>query len=148
MEVSDRPARRRLAPAALAVFCALALIPAACGDDDGSDGGSSAPAPASPDTPTTSPPLDQPPASSIPDLPDNDDPAAVTCTAPPQGVFDATTIVGQSEADAAAAAEAEGCSIRVVERDGRGLAATDDFRPDRINVAVADGIVEKIVSLG
>lgn len=137
---------RRLA-LGLAVLCALALGLTACGEDDGpSSPGTSAP---SPDTPTSSPPIDAPPGGGeIPDLPVNDDPEAVTCTGPPEGVFDATTIVGRSEVDAAAAAEAEGCSVRVVERDGRSLAVTEDFRPDRINVAVAEGVVTEIVSLG
>ena len=140
---SRHPLRRP----ALAGLCALALAGAACGEEDSPAPGPSAP---SPDTPTSSPPADPPPnaGGAIPELPDNDDPSAVICTGPPEGTFDATSIVGETEEDAAAAAEAEGCSIRVVERDGRALAVTEDFRPDRINVVVTDGVVEKIVSLG
>ena len=138
---------RRPALAGLCVL-ALALAGGACGEDD-----SPAPAPSapSPDTPTSSPPSEPPGdggAGELPEFPDNDDPSAVVCTGPPEGTFDATSIVGETEEDAAAAAEAEGCSIRVVERDGRALAVTEDFSPSRINVAVSDGIVEEIVNLG
>jgi hypothetical protein len=142
---SGHPLRRP----ALAGLCALALAltGAACGEQDSPATSPSAP---SPDTPTSSPPAEPPPnaGGDLPELPDNDDPSAVICTAPPEGTFDATSIVGETEEDAAAAAEAEGCSLRVVERDGRGLAVTEDFSPSRVNVAVADGVVEEIVSLG
>jgi hypothetical protein len=145
MEPRDGHALRRPALAGLCAI-ALALAGTGCGEDDSPAPGSSAP---SPDTPTSSPPADPPAGGSpLPDLPDNDDPSAVICTGPPRGTFDATSIVGETEDEATAAAEAEGCSIRVVERDGKALAVTEDFRPDRINVAVADGIVEEIVNLG
>lgn len=146
-------AARRLIGTGLCTLC-LSFGLLACGEED-SDGQAppSADAPSSsspsPDTPTTSPPQDPPDGpATIPDLPVNKDPSAVTCTGRPEGVFDATSIIGQSEAEAADAAAAEGCAIRVVERDGRSLAVTDDFRPDRINVAVEDAVVTKIVSLG
>lgn len=114
-----------------------------CGEDseDGSDSD------AGPSAPTrTTVPDDG--GGAIPDLPDNDDPAAVQCTGPPRGVFDATAIVGESLDLAERSARVEGCSIRVVERDGKPLAVTDDFRPDRVNVVVEDGEVTRIVSLG
>lgn len=84
----------------------------------------------------------------IPELPDNSDPAAVVCTGPPQGTFDATAVVGESLDAASEAAADEGCQIRVAIRDGEGLALTQDFRPDRVNVAVEDGTVTEIVDIG
>lgn len=137
-------ARRRIA-ALLGAGLALALP--ACGDDEPES--SAPPAATSPDTPTSSPPAEPPKGpTTVPELPDNDDPSAVICTAPPEGVFDATSIVGKSESAATTAAEEQGCSIRVVERDGRALAVTEDFRPDRVNVAVEDETVTKVLSLG
>lgn len=60
----------------------------------------------------------------------------------------AAVIVGMSEADATAELESLGLTIRVIERDGELLAATADFRPERINVAVEDGSVTVVVSAG
>lgn len=84
----------------------------------------------------------------IPDLPRNDDPSAVTCTGPPQGTFDATAVVGEPVAEAKQAAVDEGCQIRVAMRDGESLALTQDYRPDRVNVAVEDGEVTEIIDIG
>jgi hypothetical protein len=42
---------------------------------------------------------------------------------------------------ARAIARRHGCIVRVVRRDGENLAVTDDFRTDRINVAVRNGRV-------
>lgn len=147
--------RGRRAAGLLAALClTLALALGACGEDDaaapgpGAEPGSTATTPAG-DGPVVSPPLEPAPGDvTPPELPVNDDPSAVQCTGPPQGVFDATALVGEPIAAAAEAAEAEGCSVRVVERDGRALAVTEDFRPDRINVAVRDGVVAEISGLG
>ena len=56
------------------------------------------------------------------------------------------SLVGAPLADFTAKAESAGWSVRVVEVDGEALAVTDDFRTDRINVAVVtvDGI-EQVV---
>ena len=127
--------------------CGLALALPACGDEEPVE--PDPPPAASPDTPTSSPPAEPPKGpTTVPELPDNDDPSAVICTAPPEGLFDATSIVGKSESAATRAAEEQGCSVRVVERDGRALAVTEDVRPDRINVAVEDETVIEILSLG
>lgn len=80
-------------------------------------------------------------------MPDNKDPSAVQCTGDPQGVFDATAIVGDPYLEAEKAAVAKGCDLRVVERDGEPLAVTQDFRPDRVNVVVKDGDVTRIDGL-
>lgn len=127
--------------------CGLALALPACGDEEPES--SAPPAATSPDMPTSSPPAEPPKGpTTVPELPDNDDLSAVICTAPPEGLVDATSIVGKSESAATRAAEEQGCSVRVVERDGRALAVTEDFRPDRINVTVEDGDVAEIISLG
>ncbi len=131
----------RLAPLALV---AGALAVAGCGDD----AGDSEPATGSPDD-VVSTTLDDPGgAATIPDLPVNEDPAAVSCTAPPMGTFDATATVGGSLKDGRAAALEQGCSIRVAMRNGKGLALTEDFRPDRVNVAVESGEITEILSIG
>ena len=122
----------------------LALLLLGCGDDSGSGGSGASPdsdAPASTTLPDDG-------GTTIPDLPRNDDPSAVRCTAPPQGVFDATAVVGLPLEKAEATAEQKGCSVRMVERDGEQLAVTQDFRPDRVNVAIRDGEVTRIVGIG
>jgi hypothetical protein len=40
-----------------------------------------------------------------------------------------------------------GCALRVVERDGQGLAVTDDFSLSRINVHVQAGTITKVAGL-
>ena len=57
-------------------------------------------------------------------------------------------LVGETLDEATAIAEASAMTIRVVEEDGQMLPATRDLRPNRINVAVADGVVTKVVNLG
>jgi hypothetical protein len=134
------PMTPRLTALALAVLLVPLLI-AGCGDDEEKGAAGSADAPAS----TTLPDGGD---ATVPDLPRNEDPSGVQCTAPPKGVFDATEIVGESLQGAERAAQAEGCSVREVERDGESLAVTEDFRPDRVNVATENGEVTRIVSLG
>jgi heat shock protein HslJ len=50
-------------------------------------------------------------------------------------------VVGLPEDEAQAAIEGAGLTYRVVARDGKALAATDDFSVTRINVAVDEGTV-------
>ena len=57
-------------------------------------------------------------------------------------------VVGETLDEATAIAEASAMTIRVVEEDGQMLPATRDLRPNRINVAVADGVVTEVVNLG
>lgn len=111
-----------------------AIVIAGCGDDSDDQVTSTTVAPGG--------------DASVPDLPRNDDPSAVVCTGPPQGTFDATAIVGDPLSTAEEAAESEGCQIRVAVRDGESLALTQDFRPDRVNVAVEDETVTEIVDIG
>ena len=53
----------------------------------------------------------------------------------------AEEVVGLPEDEAQAAIEGAGLTYRVVARDGKALAATDDYSVTRINVAVEDGTV-------
>lgn len=148
-----RPSRRAL----IALSGLLLLLTAAaltgCGDGDTTStdpaGTTSAEptAPAGGDAVTST---DLEPGSGgagIPDMPENDDPSAVQCTGAPKQVFDATAIVGEPIDEATRQARDAGCDVRVVVEDGKPLAVTDDFRPDRIDVVVSDGEVEKIDGL-
>jgi hypothetical protein len=58
----------------------------------------------------------------------------------------ATEILGSptSESDATALIESEGFTARVTERDGEPLPATMDYRIDRFNLTVVDGIVTEL----
>lgn len=134
-------------PWALVAGAALiaALLAFGCGDDDGS--GEGAESGTGPDA-VTSTNLDPAGDQTIPDLPVNTDPKRVQCTGPPEGVFDATSVVGSTLARAKEAAAEEGCQIRVAVRDGEPLALTQDYRPDRVNVAVEDGEVTEIIDIG
>jgi len=49
--------------------------------------------------------------------------------------------VGLTEAEVVARGADEGHIVRVISRDGEGLAATMDYRPDRRNLDVIDGVV-------
>jgi hypothetical protein len=148
-----RPLAGRRAAVLLGPLLALGLALAACGDDEATQtgtatGGTTAVQPQPPGDGGAVASTDIDPGSGgIPDLPDNDDPSAVQCTGAPEQVFDATAIVGRPLDEATRAARAAGCDVRVVIEDGEALAVTDDFRPDRINVVVADGTVERIEGL-
>jgi hypothetical protein len=140
-------------PATAVIVAVLALALGACGDDE-DEGTTASPTTTAEQTATgpdsvTSTTLD-PDATdaTIPDLPQNDDPSAVQCTGPPEGVFDATAIIGEGIGAATQAAADKGCQIRVVVEDGKPLAVTQDYRPDRVNVAVKDGKVTKVESIG
>jgi hypothetical protein len=50
-------------------------------------------------------------------------------------------LVGLGEDEAMAVAKNNGFGVRVIERDGEQFPATMDYRTDRINVVVTDGIV-------
>jgi hypothetical protein len=82
--------------------------------------------------PTTTPPSDLP----------------VSGPAPTTIAFDLTALeplVGRPLDEFTAAAEELGGTVRVVEEDGVDLAVTDDFRFNRVNVAVEGGAVTRIV---
>jgi hypothetical protein len=84
----------------------------------------------------------------------DDSPSNATGTTVPIECADEPTeeladgLVGLTESEATAAAEACGWILRVVRRDGEDLPATRDFRPNRVNVEVTDGEVTAIVNIG
>lgn len=53
----------------------------------------------------------------------------------------AETVVGMTAKDAEAAVVAAGLTYRVISEDGEPLAATADYRADRVNVDIVDGTV-------
>jgi hypothetical protein len=61
--------------------------------------------------------------------------------------FDARELVGLQVGKARRRAERHDCSLRVVRRNGEWLVVTQDFRSDRINVAVRDRRVRRIVGV-
>jgi hypothetical protein len=74
------------------------------------------------------------------------------CPRPPAGPptpegYDARELVGLRVGKAKRVAERHGCTLRVVRRDGEWLVVTQDFRTDRINVAVRDRVVRRIVGI-
>ncbi len=71
---------------------------------------------------------------------------AVIC--PEGGSWDANALLGKQESEAESLAKEKGCTMRVTERDGKGLAATMDLRPDRVNVSVDGGTVVKVTGVG
>jgi hypothetical protein len=62
--------------------------------------------------------------------------------------FATEQLLGLALPDAERLAGESDCAVRVVERDGEPLAVTMDFSPTRINVAVEDGLVTEVQSLG
>ena len=61
--------------------------------------------------------------------------------------LDAARLVGKTVRRAKAIAERHECTVRVVRRNGVPLPVTDDYLTNRINVAVRDGIVKRIVGV-
>lgn len=57
-------------------------------------------------------------------------------------------LTGLTVDEATRVAEQSGWSVRVVREDGVDLAVTMDFRENRMNVAVVDGLVTELVSIG
>jgi len=53
-------------------------------------------------------------------------------------------LVGLTEADLAERADAADLHVRVISRDGHGLALTADRSPNRINVALVEGRVSRV----
>jgi len=138
---------RRAAAIALIALTAVAGL-AACGDDDDT-GSSSSTAPPETEAPGTEVPETEAPVTEVPDTeaPDTEAPEGSAVEEPTvESATDA--LVGLSEADAEAAAEEQGWTIRVIVRDGEDLPATMGFRPEGVNVEVTDGEVTSVVSIG
>ncbi len=64
------------------------------------------------------------------------------------GTFDARDILGRSLADAESAAKDHDCTVRVVVEDGEERPQTMDFRTERINIEVRDGVVVALRGVG
>lgn len=122
----------RMRRAGLGVMAAaLLLTVAACGDDDetvesGSDttGGEVADGPGAPT------PIEPGDGATLPEEPD-------------QAELDAT-YVGLSKDDAIAAAEEAQVPWRIEREDGEDFALTMDYRPDRVNFTVEDGVITAV----
>jgi hypothetical protein len=56
-------------------------------------------------------------------------------------------LIGRRVGKARRIAEHHGCTLRVVRRGGEPLVVTQDFRTDRINVAVRDQVVRRIAGI-
>jgi hypothetical protein len=67
---------------------------------------------------------------------------------PPRAeAFDARELVGLKVKKARRVAVAHACELRVVRRNGEPLVVTQDFRTDRVNVAVRHKVVKRIVGI-
>ncbi len=64
------------------------------------------------------------------------------------GEFEIDRLEGRRLRSARRLARRHDCQVRVVKRDGRWLAVTEDYSPSRINVAVRDGRVRRAISVG
>jgi hypothetical protein len=143
---------------AVALTAAFALGLAACSDDDN----------ASPETTEVEVAASPPVAETTEPEPDTTDAAAATtqpggtapntsepptsgpseCAEEPTTETATDLLVGLSEEDATAAAEACGWILRVVRVDGEDRPVTMDLRPNRVNVEVADGEVTAVLNIG
>lgn len=63
---------------------------------------------------------------------------------PPDQSFDARRLLGLREDAARREAKRLGCEIRVVRRDGQGLAVTGDFVAHRVDLEVMNGVVVRL----
>jgi hypothetical protein len=150
---------RSLPTVALAAAFAVGLV--ACSDDDN----------ASPETTEVEVATSPPPAAAADTTepaPDTTDAAAATtqpggtapntsepstsgpseCAEEPTMETATDLLVGLSEEDATAAAEACGWILRVVRVDGQDRPVTMDLRPNRVNVEVADSEVIAVLNIG
>ena len=108
----------------LAALAVAAVLMVGCGDSD-------------PDT------------SSTPTAPGTTSSAgAIRCPSSDARGLDTSELIGLSLEDAEARAKRDGCTVRVVEREAKPLPVTMDFNAERVNVAVTDGKVTAIRSVG
>ena len=75
-------------------------------------------------------------------------PPAKALMCPEGSDFDANALLGKEEKAAQSLAEQNDCDMRVTERDGEMFPMTMDFRPNRVNVVIADGKVSKVTGIG
>ena len=62
--------------------------------------------------------------------------------------MDFEKIIGMKFTEAAKAIQQEGFKVRITKQDGKNLIVTMDFDVNRINVAVDDDVVTKILGRG
>lgn len=62
--------------------------------------------------------------------------------------FNARELIGMRLKRARMVARRHDCIVRVVRRDGEPIAGTDDYRDDRINVAVENERIVRIAGIG
>lgn len=74
--------------------------------------------------------------------------APLICPATGGDAFDTAELVGLTVPEAEALAERHGCTVRIRELDGEPQLGTDDYRTDRVNVAVTAGRIERILGVG
>jgi hypothetical protein len=117
--------------AGVGAMAAMALLVAGCGDDDetvesGSDttGGEVADGPSGPT------PIEPGDGAALPEEPDQEE-------------LDAT-YVGLTKDEAIAAAEEAGVPWRIEREDGEEFALTMDYRPDRVNFSVEEGVITAV----
>ena len=96
--------------------------------------------------PATTGPADagNPPAEASPSAPGQ----FRSCPSDDPTGFQTKRLVGLKLPAAESTAKAGGCTVRVVRRDGKDLPATADFQASRIDVAVSDNVVRKILGVG
>jgi hypothetical protein len=73
--------------------------------------------------------------------PDNTE-APVDSSPEPEFPGGVESLVGLPEAEAVAAIEAAGFEARIIERDGESFAITMDYRVDRVNLEITEGIID------
>jgi len=139
---------KRATPLPLALLAiAISLGAAAC-DDDGPTEPAESTSPPSTAVETTEPVASTEPGPTT-ESPGTTEPGTSSVPAEEPTVASASeVVVGLSQADATAAAEASGWELRVTRQDGEDLPATMDLRPNRINVEITGGVVTAVLTIG
>ena len=128
---------RVLAAVGVASLLAGALLLAACGAEPT---GAPMATPGTTATPTAAVPTTAVPTTAVPTTAGG--PAASAVSVPTRAQAD--SLLGRTPE----AARASGYVVRAVRIDGVAQMGTTDYRPERINVAVAGGVITEIVGLG
>ena len=131
---------------ALAVPLAALLVAGCGGEDDTLPTGTTPPGPGASGPVTAAPVPSAPPtgptgASSGPDR-------LRDCVRATREAARGLRLAGRTEATARDALARRGLTLRVTRRDGEGLVTTRDLRCTRVNVAVEDGRVSRVLQVG
>ena len=100
------------------------------------------------DTTDTAAPTDSVPVVATTAPTDDTECATTAAEVPVEVGADGSGLLGLCEADAVTAAESAGFRVRVTRLDGLDLPSTMDYSPTRFNVAVDQGIVTEVISVG